>query len=260
MIAISAVSVAAPPWVDLAITGLPAGTASIRVGRSFAGFSDRVRGDSTTPILGTDARVVDWAAPVGVGSVVYTVSALSATGVVLEVASLAVASVTMDHSTAWLSDPFDPTGGVLVAVMRDDDGTTRTAPSADVVSTMTGLPMALVTRRTMRTRNWALFADTDALAAAVDWILESSSVLLRGSPDCLDHPTGVAYVQAPSVTRTRRMPHEEGVLWQLSGVETRGPSAPPAVSGRTYQDDLDEHPIYSASLAAFPTYLARVRG
>lgn len=260
MIAISAVSVAAPPWVDLAITGLPAGTASIRVGRSFAGFSDRVRGDSTTPILGTDARVVDWAAPVGVGSVVYTVSALSAVGAVLETATATVTATAIDHSQAWLSDPHDPTGAVLVDVLRVSDGERRSAPGASTVATVTGLPVALDARRQWRERSWALVTGTEQDADAADAIFDSSLVLLRGAPSCLDHRSGVLHVQASSLTRDRTLPHEPRIVWTFDGVETRGPQAPPAVAARTFQDDLDQHPTFADSLAAFPTFLDRMRG
>lgn len=258
---VQAVAVASPPWVDLFISALPSGTASIMVERSWGNEPDRVRGDSTTPIIGGAARLVDWAAPVGVGTIVYRVTALSATGQELESEIASVASTDIGHSEAWLSDPHDPTGAVLVGVLRpDDSGQQWSAPGADAVATITGLPLALDGRRMWRTRQWTLVTESEADALLVEAALDSAVVLLRAQPECLDHRTGVVHVMSPSITRTRTMPHEPRIVWELAGPETRGPQGPPAVAARTYQDDLDEHPTYAASLAALPTYIDRLRG
>ena len=259
-ISINTVSVSSPPWVDLYISVLPATTAYVHVTRTWAGVSERVRGDSTTAVLGTDTRVVDWAAPVGTGSIGYLVEAFTAGGVLLEAKSTTVAATPIGHSEMWLSDPHDPTGAVLVRVLKGDGGQMWAAPGSEVVSTMTGLPLGLSASRSLRSRPWRLLTDTDEATALAAAALDSSVVLLRGAPTCLDHPTGVMYVEAAALEFFRRMPHQPEVVWTFAGPETRGPQAPPAVSARTYQDDLDEDPLYSDSLASFPTYILRARG
>ena len=260
-ILINTVSVSSPPWVDLYISVLPATTAYVHVTRTWAGVSERVRGDSTTAILGTDTRVVDWAAPVGTGSIGYTVEAFTSGGVLLESASTTATATTIGHSQAWLSDPHDPTGAVLVGVLAGDPEQGWEAPGAEYVATMTGLPLGLDAPRSVRIRDWRIETSTDEDAALAARALGGSSVvLLRGDPDCLDDPTGVIYVQSPGLGRLRRIPHGPAIAWTFSGPAIRGPQAPPAVSARTYQDDLDEDPLYSDSLASFATYILRVRG
>lgn len=262
MIAISSVVVSSPPWVDLYVSSLPATTTYVHVTRTWRGVSERVRGDSAAMILGADVRLVDWAAPVdtGAASILYRVDAYSAAGVLLESASTSITATTIDHNHAWLSDPHDPLGAVLVLVLKGDPSQDRSAPGAEVVATMTGRPLGLTTPRSMWSRSWRLLTETEDAEALASKAFGSSTVLLRGAPECLDDPTGVVYVAAESLSRSRRMPHLPDVTWSFQGIATRGPQAPPALSGRTYQDDLDEYPTYQDSLDAQPTYLDRLRG
>ena len=259
-ISINTVSVSSPPWVDLYISVLPATTVYVHVTRTWAGVSERVRGDSTTAVLGTDTRVVDWAAPVGTGMIGYLVEAFTAGGVLLETASTTATATTIGDCEVWLSDPHDPTGAVLAALLRGNPEQSWDAPGSEAVTTMTGLPLGLDASRSWRVRNWQLRTDTDTDAALAAEVLGSSTVLLRGDPAVIDDPTGVLYVMASGLGRMRYAAESPSVIWSFSGPAIRGPQAPPAVSARTYQDDLDEDPTYSASLASFATYLLRVRG
>lgn len=269
MISINPVVVTSPPFADLYISGLPVGTARVEVTRQWRGVSRRVRGDSQAVVLGTGVRVVDWALPVSVdaGVISYVVSAVSAAGAVLEVsAAVEVTAPPIGHSEAWVSDPHDPMTAQLVSVMAVDGEQGDAA--VQTVTTMTGLPVALNAPRVSRGRPWRISVDAwervrdvDALlGVGTDPSLTGTGILLvRCDPSCIQHATGLLYVTAPSVTRDQLLPHEPRTDYSWSGIETRGPAAPVAVSRRTYQDDLDENPTYAASLAAYPTYLDRVR-
>ena len=270
MTVISPVVVDSPPFADLYISGLPAGTARIEVVRSWRGVLRRVRGDSITPVLGTDARLVDWALPVSLdgAEVTYSVQALSASGAVIEAAaSVSVATPRVTHSQAWVSDPHDPITAIRVGVLASESDESADS-SVTTVSTLVGMPVAINAPRTSRSRAWRLSADDAVTVARMDRILGVGSdptqigtglLLIRGDASCLDHATGSLHVTAPTVTRQRLLPHRPRVTYAWSGVETRGPMAPPVVSRRTYQDDLDENPTYADSLAAYPTYLDRAR-
>ena len=268
MTSISPVVVGAPPFAYLYIAGMPAGTVRVQVTRTWQGVAQRVRGDEQAVVVGSGVLVEDWALPVGDGPVGYSAQPISATGAPLGAPGVVtVAAPTIDHSMVWLSDPHDPMGSALVGLLASDDGEAASS-AVQVVTPISGPPLAIGAPRTARQRSWQVVVTDEPTARIVDTILHCGTsariggtgvLLLRGAPECLDHPTGVLYVTAPTVERSRTLPHEPRVVWGWAGVETRGPMAPPAVARRTYQDDLDEQPTYAASLAAYPTYLDRVQ-
>lgn len=261
MTAVSAVQVSSPPWVDLYISSLPATTTRVEVTRTWAGVSERVRGDSAAMVLGADTRVVDWAAPVGTGSIVYSVQAFSAAGAALSApATVTVTASTIEFGMAWVSDPHDPTSAVLVQLLGGGPAEGASAPMSGSLVTATGLPLGLIGDRQMRARTWRMRTDSAEQFAALETALSSSGVLLRADPTAIGHRTGVVYMHAPVMSWDHQAIQQPVAEWEFSGTETRGPKAPPAIAARTYQDDLDEYPTYQASLDAQPTYLDRLRG
>ncbi|MGO5251723.1 hypothetical protein ACTQ2Q_10295, partial [Atopobiaceae bacterium LCP21S3_F11] len=78
-------------------------------------------------------------------------------------------------------------------------------------------------------------AEDEATVRAVDAALMAGpTVVLRGDPACLDHPTGLLYVSAADVDSERTRPHEPRVVWRIDGYESRGPAILPVVPSRTY--------------------------
>ena len=269
MTALDAVIGTSPPYADLYISDLPAGTAQVHITRVFHGVSVRVRGDSTTPVLGTSTHIVDWALPVSATGehVTYIAQAVAASGAALgDPAVVEVATAEVDHSQAWLSDPYDPTDAVLVTLLAVD-GEESAESATSLVRTMTGMPVGIDAGRDLRATAWGVEALDEDTVRRVDAVIGSGTshepgtgiLLLRGDAACLDHPTGVIHLSAPRVERERLLPHRPHVHWTFSATETRGPRGPVAVERRTYADDLAQHPTYADSLAALPTYLDRLR-
>ena len=64
MTTIQPITVAAPPFAALYLSGLPAGTARVEVWRRWRGVSERVRGDGQVVVLGGEASLIDWGLPV----------------------------------------------------------------------------------------------------------------------------------------------------------------------------------------------------
>ncbi|MGO5416101.1 hypothetical protein ACTQXJ_09235 [Collinsella sp. LCP19S3_C6] len=246
-----------PPWVDMLVTEVPAGVVSLRVWRVVDGVRVPVRGQHVP--LGSSARVVDWDIPVGV-PVTYLVEAVSSSGQVVGTGGESVqAVVSPGHSRAWLSDPMAPLGTVVVGVLRSESRG-RWSSASEMVRPMGGLPVTVGGARQVRVRSWRLVAEDEATVQAVDRImLAGPTVLLRGDPECLDHPTGLLYVSAADVESERTVPHLPRVAWQVDGYESRGPAILPVVPSRTYADDMAEHPTYQDSTAAAATYLDRLR-
>ena len=264
-----------PPMMQITITDLPAGTASLRVERVLDDLTERVRGDSTTPIIGTTAAITDWAMPIVADgrNITYQVTPYGAGGQPLQAPTTRQQWLpAAGHDVTWLADPDDPVGAVRVTHLSssDDDDETATA-TIDLLHTVTGLPVPQPRGRWRRSRAWLIEATDETTIQAVDQILGCGTahaptspgaglLQIRGRADCLNHPTGVLYVACPEVQRRRPIPHEPRVRWSWEGVETRPPAAPAPVGRFSYQDDLDRHPTYQASLSAHPRYSQRVNG
>ncbi|MDT9693968.1 hypothetical protein Q5762_37725, partial [Streptomyces sp. P9(2023)] len=99
----------------------------------------------------------------------------------------------------WLSDPMAPLGAVVVGVLRSESRG-RWSSASEMVRPMGGLPVTVGGARQVRVRSWRLVAEDEATVQAVDRImLAGPTVLLRGDPECMDHPTGMLYVSAADV-------------------------------------------------------------
>lgn len=259
-------TVVSPGWVDLLATGLPAETTAVRCVRSWRGVESVLSGTTLRPVQDGTWRYLDHALPAalaGSGSVSYRVEPLGEGGGIITegVQTLSVAPLVVDHSTALLSDPLDPLGGLSVTVGRAGDLAWSSSSGEVLGPAMGGLP---VSAGMVRQREHTLTVKTSTVADAgrVWAMIERGGVLLlRGDPSCLDHPTGLLYLHVPAPTRTMlRGPHESTRRWTIAGTEVAAPARLALVATRSYADTTSDFTTYAATLAALPTYLDRSRG
>ena len=263
MTAIQPLMIPSPPYLDLAVTGLPAGTARCRVVRTWAGVSEELTGGSRRPVVGTQWRVLDHSVPVSgdAAPVEYRIEPLTAGGAVIAagVASITLPTTQVAHSQAWLSDPLDPLGATQVEVKVPGEDTWQ--GEGELLTPMGGLPVSTGFTRA-RSRDWRFkTSEFSQAAAAAVMIARGGVLLLRGDPSCLGHPTGVIHLHSdsPAMSSVRGF-HDPVRNWSIPAVECAGPALLEAVAVRTYADDRDVHATYAASKAAFATYLLRSRG
>lgn len=272
--------VASPGWADLAVSGLPAGTASCRVVRRWRGRSEVLRGATRRPVTGDTWRFLDHAMPATVSPVdggpwggpppsnlvdadvvSYTVEPLTAGGAIIAggLATVTVSALTVGHSEALLSDPLDPLHGISVSLLEADEDSW--SGDGDLLTPIGGLPVSTgMTRAT--TRPWSLETSSVEDAVALrDMLARGGVLLIRGDPDCLDHPTGVVYVHVPSPSMTRvRGSHDPLRIWSLTGTECAEPAQLAVVAIRSYGDSSSDFASYGQATSALPTYLDRSRG
>lgn len=252
-----------PPWADIAASGLPVGTARVRLLRTWQGVTEPVRGASGVAPVGSAWRYVDYSMPVTstAATVDYTVEPLSSAGATLTagVVAVSLAAPIVDHSDVWVSDPLDPLGATLVGAR--DDGLDEWDGDGSLLTPLGGLPVSSRLTRT-RGRSWRLRTDGAGAIAKMWALIDSGAVLLlRGDPACLGHPSGVVHLHAPRASVSApRGTHDELRYWSIFGTECAAPALLVAVPTRTYRDTTDAFASYAATAAALPTYLARTRG
>lgn len=187
----------------------------------------------------------------------YTLEIITSGGSIVR--TLDVEPALVADSDVWLSDPLDPRGAVLVTAMATDGEGMSWDSDGGVMAPMGGLAISTGQRRT-RVRGWRLKTENPADYAGIIAMIDRGSVLLlRGDPDCLDHPEGVIYAHVESPRWGHVLPHSKQRWLTLTGREVVAPLASTIVAARSYETDLAEHPTYGTSLQALPTYLDRVR-
>ena len=267
MTTLTAHRVVSPGWVDIFATGLPAGTASVRIARTWAGATEHLSGAMRRPVLDGTWRYLDHSLPCALADagivVTYRVEPLTSGGAVLTdgVASIEVEPLTVTHSEVLLSDPLDPLGGVSVTVARPGDMQWSSSSGELLGPALGGLPVSTGLTR-LREQAWTVKSTDRATAAKIQTMIERGGVLLvRGDPSCLDHPTGVVHLHVPAPTRaTARGSHEPTRRWVINGTECVAPSRLALVATRPYADTSAAFASYAATTAALPTYLDRSRG
>lgn len=263
MTKVSALRVESGAWVDLAVSDLPSGTVACRVVRTWLGVEAVLPGAGRFRLLGSEWRFIDYALPASLSGdqVAYRVEPLGSDGRVIAsgVASVSVGAVTVGHAEVLISDPLVPLS-VARGILRGD-GKRSWSTSPSLVAVMGGAPIALGSRATLE-RSWPISTEAASDAARMRGIVaEASVILIRGDANCLDHPTGVIHLASDGVELSmQRGTHETSRRWVVSGVECAPPAQLAVSAARSYADDLSEQPTYAASLAAFQTYLDRVRG
>lgn len=187
----------------------------------------------------------------------YTLEVVTSGGSIVR--TLDVPPALVGDSDVWLSDPLDPRGAVLVTAMATDGEGMSWDSDGGVIAPMGGLAISTGQRRT-RVRGWRLETeDPAAYAGLVAMIDRGAVLLLRGDPDCLDHPDGVVYAHVESPRWGHVLPHSPHRWLTFTGREVAAPLASTIVAARSYGQDFEEHASYADSLAALPTYLDRVR-
>lgn len=234
-IAVSVLLVAAPPYADLGVTGLPAGTTSLRVSRVMGAGTEVIRARGT--IAGSTGRVVDYDAPVG-RPVAWQVDALSASGGLLESATTAQYTLTAPaEGKAWIMDPMSPRSAMLVDVLVGHDAKRDYVARVAAAERLgMSLPRALTSPRQAPTRSPMWTTETIADYLAMEQLLASGQVLsLRASPTTIKHRTGVLHVACPAVHALEYQP-ADFVDWSAEGFEAAGVALPPVVVLWTYAD------------------------
>lgn len=234
-IAISVATSTSPPLADLGLTGLPAGTVSVRVTRSWSSTSETIR--ARCAIAGSTGHVIDHDVPLG-RELVWTASALSSSGGLLEVATSPATTVAAPATgLAWISDPMSPRSAMLLSLLYATDGERNYG--ADVrASRRLGnrLPVAVTSARQApaRTIGWATETAAETYAME-DLIASGLPLLVRCSEATMLHRTGLLYLASGSITRAGYWP-AEFADWLAPGFEAAGPSIPAVVHPWTYAD------------------------
>ena len=248
MIAVTLATHTSPPSVDIAISGLPVGTASLSVLRVVSVdilAAASVRGASSA-LVGTTADVTDWDAPTGV-PVTYRVTALSGDGTVLESAE-ATSDVIPDQWGAiegwrgWLSDPLNPTAAKSVCLLAGT-GASRTSSMPVAFSypaTSGGFARAVYGTRRKPSHQVIVYAKDPVEVAEISELLTTCPSLLFRPPSAMRLPP-VIYGVSPDVVEVpfgERGKGDPQTRWVLDLTATRGPGRDVIRGGWTYSDIL----------------------
>lgn len=173
-------SFAVPPRVTLEISDAPDGAERLSVLRAAQGFTQPVI-QARGALVGGEALVTDWAAAVG-REMSYTVSAIDASGSVLEQVSVTVPALPdTPPSWVWISDPLDETSPMLVYAVGDTGRqTTRPATIALTYPISADYPTAHVGQRRGISRFLlTIKAVGQQEQAAVNALLDAPAVCVR---------------------------------------------------------------------------------
>lgn len=245
--------------VDLTITGLPAATASLSVLRTVGVDALPVRGASAS-LAGTTAYVQDWEAAIGWANS-YLVTALAATGEVLESASATVAAFGRDDTCqTWvLSDPLAQGSAMLVDPLEGtDDKRVMVAPT--VSSAPAGQRRGIVSMGTRQDSPLplVLLADTPEERLKLrELITESTFLLFRSaSPNHQLAPLFYGVTAAPEEAPDHA---RDESIWSLTLDPTTN-DLDPTIYAWTYDDLTAKGQTYNQVAAAYADYNALARG
>ena len=259
---ITTVATTAPPSVDIGVTSLPSGTASVLIERLWESTSAPIRDDGT--VAGLTGHAVDYDAPVG-RPMSWRVTALSASGGTLEQGtSWQVTIAAPAAGWCWISDPMAPRGAMLLPLAVDSDAVRSYAADVKAVPVSgASTPQAIGGVRQVAS-DWPLIIGTDtaADAAAFEVLISGGQVLLlRADPATMPHRTGVVFLAVPTFVRHNYLP-AAFVDWEGSGFEALGPAIPSAVVSRAYSDLKAAGGTYATLKSAWSgkTYLDLARG
>ena len=244
--------------VEIDITGLPVGTATILVERVVGSDVRPVRGARDLTVAGTGALVRDWEIPLGV-EVTYRVVARNAAGGTLGTgfAQVELPGPTVPH--LWLSDPLEENSARLVVATNETD-TERTwgASVSQVVPFGRALPSLTVGSRA-RLSEWPLTLLTQTQAEADEmraFMLDASFILIR-PPANMGLPP-LLYGSPASIVE---VPHPSGVsLWRMPLTVSGGPLVHIVAHAWTYGDLEQLGLLYGDLPSMFPTYRDLQRG
>ena len=228
------------PHVGITMDGF-SGTSTVKLWREWDGGRAVVRGTDGLVVVGSD-YVIDWEAPLNVATT-YRIETVSGSAPTTE-----SGSVTLTSDTGWLSDPLDPTTGVPVSSLsQDDTWLTSGALASWEYPDLGGIVRVLGDRIPVSFGPGAgapvnaplhMITETAAATTALANLLDSDvpQFLIRALPAWNPLPS-VGYWR---VTRTR-IPinaYIGGTLWkwELTGTQVRPQTLKIAVPLWTYDD------------------------
>ena len=258
------------PRVEVLVSPMPAGAATITVWRNYAGRQDVVRGASNVTVSG-DALVDDYEPPFGV-PVYYTFQPYDNTGTPIGIPT-ASNTVTLDVADAWAQDPLDPSTSMPWPL--NQDGPLRSALSMKFGSfTGYSLPATQSVVEVLGSAYPVGQSNVRQAAQSVPIILDArdssqwdqiQALLQQALVLCLRLPVRVPlldpilYLQFPTVTPAVD-PNLQRVVWTLTGSQVRGPSLKVIVPVRTYATAEAQAATYADAAALWATYLDAQRG
>lgn len=255
------------PHVDVVVTAIPAGAATITVTSTASGERTIVRGGSAQKLGGaTSFAITDYAAPFGV-PITYTATTYSAAGAVTS--SEQVTTAPIDINVGWISDPLAP--GVSAAVPWFDDasfGFTYARGGGAVPIAGTSLPVAVTDiRQAASDIPLGLIALESLQAFALRTVLLSADPFLLRLPPAWGLPLpGAVYLTADGIGEAvipkslAGQPVVDVTLFSMTASRVAPQVANVIVPPRTYQTVLNEAGTYSNLLALRPTYLNVLTG
>lgn len=236
--AIATAIVATPaPTVNLTLTGLPAGTSSLIVTRSWASTVRTVR--QRVVVSGTAALVRDYSVPIG-RAASWTVQALSAAGAILESGTSGSVTVPLltNASTAWVVDELDPRHAMLVSLMEGTDAQVQYSSNGILSVPADGGDATWISgARQIGGRPFIVKTTNAAQGDAFEVMIRRGSVLLfRCNPETIRHRHGLIIVAAADIIEFPRHPKEGPSTWQASGAESAPDAWPDTVPLVTWDE------------------------
>ena len=246
--------------VEVDVSGLPAGTATITVERTVGADVRPVRGGRAAPVAGDGALLWDWEAPLGVG-VGYRVLALDADGVQLGASGFtSVATPGVERPDVVLSDPLEGGSARLVHALDGTDAqrgwvrpVSQVHPSGVAADPLLHVPGRASVQPWPLTRFTETQADSDELR---EFLLSAAFLLVR-PPAGIGLPP-LLYGQPASITER---PHLTGAsTWDMPLTLSGGPLVHLLTSVWTYGDLEALGILYGDLPSMFPTYRDLQRG
>lgn len=257
------------PRVEVLVSPMPAGAASVTLWRNYNGRQDVVRGADGMAVSG-DALVEDYEAPFSV-DVTYTVQPYDNTGTPIGIPTSSN-TVNLAVTDAWAQDPLDPStsmpwpltrrsgDGSLSMKLGSVSGYGFNATQAAIEVLGSAYPVG---QSNVRQAGSQVPIILDARTA--DQWNQIQALLAQALVVCLRLPIKVPlldpilYVQFPTVVPAVD-PNLQRVVWTLTGTQVRGPSLNVIVPVRTYADLDSEAATYAGLQARYATYLDAQRG
>lgn len=257
------------PRVEVLVSPMPAGAATITVWRNYAGRQDVVRGASNMLVSG-DALVYDYDAPFGV-NITYTVQPYDNTGTPIGIPTGSNV-VNLAVTDAWASDPLDPSTSMPWPLSRlSGDGSlsmkfgslsgygfNATQAAVEVLGSAYPVGQSNV-RQVGQQVPIILDARTPDQWNQVQELLQQALVLCLRLPVKVPLLDPVMYLQFPTVTPAVD-PNLQRVVWTLTGTQVRGPSVNVLIPVRTWDDVQSEAATWADLESRYSTWLDVLRG
>lgn len=244
--------------VDLLVDAIPASAAKVTVTRSYAGVRSVLRDANGAATGGAASRPFsDYEVPFGV-AVVYSATAVAASGAT--VAQAQSAAVTVDSDVPWISDPLAPGRATAVVLINESlQEVTHEIPGQVSQVVESSLPIAVMgTVQEASGLTLRFAAPTALIARSIRTVLSSGIFLLRMPPAAQFDVPGLLYFAASSFATTKILGEHDHIT--VSGQAVAAPASPVVLALRTYADLRDEASTYGDVPGLYASYLNVLRG